>query len=81
MFKKLRNIVLMFRNIFVVIFYLEYEQDNYCNDIIEWHVIWMDKKDNILGHLDALFFDQELLQELKHGNNKIDRENRIFYVT
>lgn len=32
-------------------------------------------------HLDALFFDQELLQELKHGNNKIDRENRIFYVT
>lgn len=39
------------------------------------------QKDNILGHLDALFFDQELLQELKHGNNKIDRENRIFYVT
>jgi hypothetical protein len=39
------------------------------------------QKDNILGHLDALFFDQELLQELKHENNKIDRENRIFYVT
>lgn len=31
----------------------------------------------IQRHLDALFFDQEL----KHGNNKIDRENRIFYVT